>query len=314
MKKALSLLFVLILSLSFVSCGRSTVSHSPGSEPALPSVTDALGNTVSLPLNARVVSCYASFTDCWLLSGGSVVGVTDDAVEEGIVSSDQALSVGSVKHVNLEQVLSLNPDYVILSADLAAHLQLEAALKAARICYGYFRVDTFGDYRDLMKQFCAVNGGRDRYDTYVTDVETQIRSVLNRIPENTESSVLLLRVYSTGMKAKTDDNLAGQILKELGLRNVADETPSLLEDLSVEKILLEDPDYIVFLTMGDEVAAMAFLQQNVENHPAWTGLSAVKNETCFLLPKDLFHYKPNERWGESYEYLAKRIYPEIFGE
>ena len=30
-----------------------------------------------------------------------------------------------------------------------------------------------------------------------------------------------------------------------------------------------------------------------------------------LLPRELFHYKPNARWGESYAYLAKILYPDL---
>ena len=54
------------------------------------------------------------------------------------------------------------------------------------------------------------------------------------------------------MKAKTDDNLAGQILKEFGLANIADNDKSMLEDLSLEHIVKQDPDYIFVLTMGNE--------------------------------------------------------------
>lgn len=281
--------------------------------PESVAVTDAFGNSVNLTPDARVVSCYGSFADCWLLSGGSLVGATDDAVEEGIVSSDTVSVVGTVKNINLERIVALQPDYVILSADLAAHLKLKEALQAAKIPHGYFRVDTFSDYKALMGQFCAVNRREDLYQIHVSDVEEAISALMEKIPKNTEKTVLLLRVYSTGMKAKSDDNLAGQILKEFGLVNIADGNPSLLEDLSVEKIILEDPDYVVALAMGEQEAADEFLRQNVENNPAWAGLTAVKNGAYFMLPKELFHYKPNERWAESYEYLAKRIYPQVFG-
>ena len=49
-----------------------------------------------------------------------------------------------------------------------------------------------------------------------------------------------MRAYSTGIKAKTDDNLAGQILSEFGLINIADEYPSLLEEMSLEHIVARD--------------------------------------------------------------------------
>ena len=306
MKKiSLSLVFLLILSL-FTACN---VPPSP-LEGTL--VEDALGNAVLIPESPRVVSCYGSFADCWLLSGGSLVGVTEDAVEEGIVSESEVTVVGSVKSVNLEQIIALDPDFVILSADLAAHLKLRDALEAAKIPHGYFRVDSFSDYKALMAQFCAVNHGEDAFERYVTRVESDIRDLMARLPSESDLDFLLVRVYSTGMKAKTEDNLAGQILAEFALHNVASQHPSLLEDLSVEQVIRSDPDFIFALAMGSEDAAEEYLRLNVENNPAWSGLSAVKNGNYHLLPKDLFHYKPNERWAESYEYLAKIIYPEIF--
>ncbi len=305
--------FICILfSLLFLFSTGCSVESSPPKELSGGIVTDALGQETVIKKDARVVSCYGSFGDCWLLSGGTLAGVTDDAFEQGVVPKDSLPVVGSVKNIDLEKVLSLAPDYVILSADLAAHRKLQSALDTAKIAYGYFRVDTFKDYKGLMRQFCAVNGGEDPYREYVLEPEERISEIMKKIP-TPSASVLLVRVYSTGMKAKGDDNLAGQILKEFGLHNLVDDNPSLLEDLSVEKILLEDPDHILALTMGEQEAAETFLRQNVENNPAWSGLSAVKNQRYHTLPKDLFHYKPNERWDESYEYLAKLIYPEIFG-
>ena len=163
-----------------------------------------------------------------------------------------------------------------------------------------------------MQQLCDVTGRADLYKKNVTDVENRITEIKGEIPESTDKTVLLMRVYSTGVKAKRDDNLGGQILKELGLRNIADSNSSLLEDLSVEQIIKENPDYIFVSFMGSETAAKEYLKENIENNPAWQGLTAVENSNYVLLPKDLFHYKPNERWDESYEYLAKIVYGQIF--
>ena len=164
----------------------------------------------------------------------------------------------------------------------------------------------------MMAQFCAFTGRDDLYQTNVLDIERNIESIRARIPASCDKSVLLLRAYSTGIKAKTDDNLAGQILKEYGLRNIADESPSLLEDLSMEQVIRTDPDFIFILTMGDEQAAAEYMRTNLENDPAWQGLSAVRGGRCHILPQELFHYKPNQRWDESYEHLAKIVFPEIF--
>lgn len=80
----------------------------------------------------------------------------------------------------------------------------------------------------------------------------------------------------------------------------------------MEKIIEEDPDYIFVVMMGDSEKALKSLKDGLQKNPAWSDLSAVINDRYILLPKELFHYKPNARWGESYEYIAKILYPDEF--
>lgn len=309
----ISILLCLAALLSLAACGVGTVSPAATAPADVETVelVDALGNRTLLTKDARVACAYASFAQCWLLSGGSLVGVTQDAIDRGIAVDDTAV-IGTVKSIDLEKLAAQSPDYLILSADLSAHSELQSSLNTMGIAYGYYRVDTFEDYKAIMAQFCAANKRDDLYHENVLEVEQNIENIRGRIPAGGDQSVLLLRAYSTGIKAKTDDNLAGQILKEYGLRNIADESPSLLEDLSMEQVILTDPDYIFILTMGDEQVAVEYMRNHLENDPSWQGLSAVRDGRCYVLPQELFHYKPNQRWDESYAYLANIIFPEIF--
>ncbi len=309
MKRIISILLIICTLLSLSACGSATSRENTDGI----GITDMFGKTAYLTEDARVISCYASFAECWLLSGGQLVGVTEDAVSEHNLHVGDAEIIGSVKHIDLEKVVSLAPDYVILSADLTAHLALQDSLDTMGIPYGFFCVDVFEDYKALMVQFCNISGRDDLFQVNVLDVEAKINEIRAKIPE-TDSSALLLRAFSTGMKAKRDDNLAGQLLKEFGIINIADSNASMLEDLSLEHIVKNDPDFIFAMTMGNEEGAMQYLVDNASNHPVWQELSAVKEGNYHMLPKELFHYKPNNRWSESYEYLAKLIWPEIFGQ
>lgn len=308
--RLLSLFTAFLVVLSLCGCDNKSTASTTVSKH---SITDSEGNTFMLPDDPKVAVCYSSFADAWLLAGGKLAGVTDDAVtERKLISEDEAQIIGTVKSIDAEKLVALSPDYVILSEDLTAHQKLKQNLEDMNISYGYFRVDTFEDYAKMMEQFCNVTGRDDLFKKNVTDVKARIDAILAKIPKDPQKTVLLARAFSTGMKAKTDDNLAGQILKEYGLKNIANSSPSLLEDLSLEHIIKADPDYIFTFTMGSEEGAKAYLESEIESSPAFSGLSAVKNNNYHLLPKELFHYKPNNRWDESYEYLAKIIYPEIF--
>lgn len=309
MKKHFSVFLCILLMFSFIGCAEKEGTDTTDGVK----IVDALGNTAYINKESKIAVCYGSFAQCLQLSGISPVAVTKDAIDEHKLefNSDTKI-IGTVKQINLEELLAVNPDYVIMSADLSAQLKLENSLKNAGLNYGYFRVDTFEDYKSFMSTLCAVSGREDLFQKNVSDTEKGINNILSKIPAESDKTVLLLRAFSSGVKAKRQDNLAGQILKELGLKNVADEFPSLMEDLSSEQIIHHNPDYIFILTMGSEQSAINFLKNNIENTSAFKNLKAVKTGNYVLLPKDLFHYKPNNRWDEAYEYLAKIIYPESF--
>ena len=76
-----------------------------------------------------------------------------------------------------------------------------------------------------------------------------------------------------------------------------------LDDLSVEEIVAADSDYVFVIPRGDEDEAKAVFEQDFQAQPAWASLSAVKAGRVNVLPKDLFEYKPNERWAEAYSYI-----------
>ena len=260
----------------------------------------------------RVVSLYGSFAETWLLAGGQLVGTTSDAIEERQLDLGEAAVVGTVKEPNLEAVIAAEPDFVILASDIAGQAELHQALADAAIPHAYFRTDTFDEYLSMLELFCSMTGRQDLYQQNGLAVQTQIQEVLDTVAGQPQPTALLIRAYSSGAKAKGDDNLAGVILRDLGADNLVTRHESLLEDLSLEEIIAAEPDFILVTTMGSsDEAAMAYMEETFGSNPAWAGLSAVQNGRYVLLPRELFHYKPNARWGESYAYLAKILYPDL---
>ena len=84
-----------------------------------------------------------------------------------------------------------------------------------------------------------------------------------------------------------------------------------MEELSLEAIIAADPDFIFISVMGgDEEAALEAVDAALGSNPAWQSLTAVQSGHVYVLPKELFHYKPNSRWGESYAYLADLLFGE----
>lgn len=310
------LLAILMLLPALAGCSGSVAASAatPATAAGSLSFTDDTGATVTLPRPPqKVIALMGSYAETWLLAGGTLAGATSDTLSErNLPLGSEVTVVGSVKEPNLEQLLALTPDFVILSTDIEGHRKLDAQLRSLGIPHAYFQVEHFQDYLDMLRICTRLTGREDLYQQSGLAVQQRIQSVLNRAPASSGAArkprVLLIRAFTGGAKARKADTMTGLMLAELGCDNIADRQPSLLDDLSLEAIIAEDPDYIFVTTMGDSTEkALATLRDGVQKNPAWASLSAVRNGRYFVLAKELFHYKPNARWDESYAELARLL-------
>lgn len=300
--KLISLLLILGLLLSLTGCTGEPVA-SDGI-----TVTDALGRQVTIPKGPqRVASLIGSFADIWLLAGGSLCAAAEDAWEDFGLELPDAVNIGGAHSPNLELLLSADPDFVIASASTAANVALKDTLESAGIPVAYFDVDCFADYLAMLKICTDITGRQDLYQQNGLALQKRIQAILENttLPEQ-ERSVLLLRAASGSVKAKgSEGTILGEMLKDLGCRNIADSDVTLLETLSVESVIAQEPYRIFVVTMGsDTQAAYANLSKMMEENPAWGMLEAVREGRLHLMDKQLFNLKPNARWAEAYETLS----------
>ena len=271
------------------------------------SFTDDLGNNVSVSSANRVSALTGSFAGVAKLAELNLVSVTSDAFTERDLGLDSSvINVGSLKNPSLEQIIASNPDFVILSCQIGAHKNIAAALMEMNIAVAFFETESFCGYLNMLNILTNLSGKKENYQKYGLDVLDEIEKIKKKA--NASPKVLLIRAFQTNAYAKDSNNLVGAMLKDLGCINIADNNDSFLENLSMEYIISSDPDYIFVTTMGNDEEALEFLANGIMKHEAWKDLSAIKNDHFYVLEKRLFHYKPNELWGEAYAKLYEYLY------
>lgn len=278
--------------------------------------TDDTGAEITVPEKpGKTAVLLSSLADLWITAGGTVDITVGESVERGFADDTVVLvDDGAGKTINLEALIAAQPDFVLYSADLSGQLECADALRAAGIPAAGFAVETFDDYLRILKICTDILGTPERYGQYGTALQTEIDAMIAiaRAQEN-QPDILFVRAGSSARytKAKTAGNhFVCGMLKDLGTFNIAEKAPVLLDGLSTEEILLSDPDFILFTTMGDESAGAAYMDSLISD-PVWQTLTAVQLGNVHQLPKELFQYKPNARWGEAYAYLIELLYGDI---
>lgn len=290
MRKLLYIISAAVLSIGFMVEGPASVTVALAAE------------TESASKPESVVALSKSIGDLWLLSGGELSGITDDGLTlDGI---GEAQSIGSLAKPSEEAILALDPDLVLLTADIPSHKQVAEDLENKGVKVEKIDITCFADYDSYIKEFTTLTGREDLYRKNAADVKSRIDEVLEDSSADAAGRTYLeIRVSATKNKALKDDYFASEIFNDFGLSNIASDDSSL-DNLSVEAILAADPDYIFVIPQGKEDEAAKAYEDAFTSDPAWNTLSAVQNDKVYVMPKDLFQYKPNARWDEAYQYVS----------
>lgn len=318
-KKTLKKLVSLLLCGMLLSaCGMADTADSDRPEGSASenevTITDDLGREVTLETPKRVAVLIGSFADIWCLAGGkdTIVAAADNTwTEFDLGLSENVVSLGGVKTPNVELLLAAQPDFVIGSTSTIADLELRDTLEQAGIPVAYFGVNSVEEYLHMLKACTQITGCVENYETYGTAVQAEVDAAKERA-DGSEPTVLYIRATGSSCKVKSSQgNVLGEMLADLGCKNIADSETSLLENLSMEAILACDPQYIFVVLQGaDPANAEKTLEAELLSNPAWRELTAVQEGRCYTMDQRLYNLKPNAKWGVAYEKLADILYPE----
>jgi iron complex transport system substrate-binding protein len=210
---------------------------------------------------------------------------------------------------NLEVVLALKPDLILdigivnnTYISLAERVQEQTGVPYALLDGRFDGIA--GSYRTLG----ALIGRRDAAETAARYAEDTIKTITGRLPPPEKRP----RVYYARGPRGLETGLGGSInveMIELLARNVAAGTRGGLATVSIEDVLVWNPDVIV--TIDKDFA------ETVYGHPAWRPVAAVRAKRVHLSPKLPFgwvDFPPSVNRLIGLWWLAKILYPELFPE
>ena len=310
MKRLIAVFMALVL-FTFCGCSVKSIDNVSSDMDAQIIFTDALNREIHIEKSPeRVAALIGSFADVWQLSGGSVCATAEDAWDDFGLELGDAVNIGGAHSPSVESLLSADPDFVIASASTASNVEMKETLENAGITVAYFDVDCFEDYLSMLDICTDITGRKDLYVQNGTMLQAQIDAIKEEclqanLPEN-ERKILLLRASSGFVKAKgSEGTILGEMLADLGCINIADSDEALLENLSVESVIREEPYRIFVVTMGDDTeTAIDNLTRMMDENPAWGSLEAVSENRLHIMDRKLFNIKPNAKWAEAYEQLS----------
>lgn len=301
--------------------GLAAASVAPGAVAA-PKVTDATGRPLTIP--ARVdrvfpagppaaIMLYALAPE--LLLGWPRANRSEECefMRPDICRRPEVGRItGRGNTANLEVVLALKPDLIVdigsvsqTFASLAVRVQDQTGIPYALLDGRFASIaDTFRKLGELTHRI----GRGEALAHYAETTVAEIRRRVDSIPEDRRPRVYYAR-GPRGLETGLGGSINVETIEFLGGRNVAGTRKGGLAIVSIEQVLLWNPDVIVTI---DRTFA-----SSVRNDPVWAQVSAVRNGRVHLSPKLPFgwvDFPPSANRLIGLWWLARILYPDRFPE
>jgi len=213
---------------------------------------------------------------------------------------------------NLETVLALKPDLILdvgyidpTYLSLAERVQQQTGIPYALLDGRFDK--TVETYRTLGK-LVGRAGEAEKLARYAQTTMDAVLSRTDKIPAERRPRVYYAR-GPRGLETALGGSINVELIDLIGARNVAGERRGGLANVSIEQVLLWDPEVIV--TIDQDFAA------SVRSDPAWASVAAVRSGRVHLSPKLPFgwvDFPPSVNRLIGLHWLAKIFYPDIFPE
>ena len=252
-------------------------------------IIDDTGTAVTIPQEPqRIVSTAPSNTEILfaLGLGEKVVGITNycNFPEE----TKNIEKIGEMTPLNLEKIISLNPDLILAYPGL----QLKEILRLRELGLSVIGLDplTLKDTFKSIKMIATACGVPEEGSLLVDNLSQRVKKIeskVSNVPISTQPKVF---VGSTSETIFTPG--AGTLFNELitfaGGQNIAADL-SFWKKISPEFVAQAEPDIIIVpvgvMNQGEE----SKIKSDISQHPGWSNIPAIKNQKIFIVNEDLFY-------------------------
>ena len=210
---------------------------------------------------------------------------------------DKLVSIGNVSNLNLEKVVEYKPDLIVVSSMMLRNVE---AIKKMGYKVIVSNASNLNGILDVISVTGIISGKKDEAEKLRKECSLKLEKFEK---ENTKKASKLKGaiLFSTSpMSAFSENSIPGDVLKHLGVINIAENVPGQRPILSPEYILKENPDFLAGAMSLDDP------QQIIEASNVIPKIKAGKNKNIFILDSSVI-LRSSYRIFDEMEVLKEKL-------
>jgi len=243
----------------------------------------------------RIVTLLPSLAETVCVLGACERLVGTDKHANWPASVKALPKLGGLDDTQLEALVRLKPDVVLL----AKSARIIARLEALGIPVLALEPQTHADVHRVLQTVAAVlqlPNAQDQANVVWQNIQRQISQAKSNIPAQAINATVYLEA-STGGYAAGETSFIGEIMRQLGLKNIVTSSMGAFPKLNPEFVVRANPQLIVLAQP---------IVTNLSQRPGWSGITAIKNKRVCVFPSEQADIlvRPGPRLGEAAQLIS----------
>ena len=203
--------------------------------------------------------------------------------------------LGGLDDTQLEALVRLKPDVVLL----AKSARIIQRLEALGIPVLALEPQTHADVHRVLQTVAAVlqlPNAQDQANVVWQNIQRQVSQAKSNIPAQAINATVYLEA-STGGYAAGEASFIGEIMRQLGLKNIVTSGMGAFPKLNPEFVVRANPQLIVLAQS---------MVTHLSQRPGWSGITAIKNKRvcAFNSAQADILVRPGPRLGEAAQLIS----------
>ena len=209
-------------------------------------IVDQMGNKISLKKYERVIVIDSAVVEIIYLIGGeeNIVAIANTMNGDiwPMEKTNKLSTVGTITKPSIEQILSYEPDLIILNPMIAG---FENLLQERKIPYIINNGNNFKEILNNVEIYGKLMGKEDEADRITEEYREKLKILREKLKKNPLNFKGAFLFSTSPMMAFNSKSLPGQVFNLLGIENIADNLPGGRPILSPEYVISQNPDILL---------------------------------------------------------------------
>lgn len=245
-------------------------------------IVDKYGNKIETREYKRIIVTDPGVIEILFKIGGEksivAIGKTTKSKIYPYEKVEKLQSIGSISNLNLEKIVEYKPDLVVVSSMMLKNVE---SIKKLGYKVIVSNASNLNEILELISVVGVISGRKNEAEDLRKVSSLKLEKIIKENHKKSSNLKGAILFSTSPMTAFSDDSLPGDVLKHLGVTNIASNVPGQRPILSPEYILKENPDFLAGAMSLDNP------QQIIEASNVIAKTKAGKNKNIFILDSSL---------------------------